>query len=310
MAKVLVTGASGCIGAWVVRRLIQDGHVAVATDVSSEEHRFDLLVTPLDPGDRLIRDTLDIRDAEAIENSLQRHAPDAVIHLAALQLPICRDNPLACADINVRGMLNFLVLNQKYPFKFVYTSSTAVYGPSTGHTIHQDENLVPLSLYGVFKRCDEEMARVWHAEHGVPSVGIRPWTVYGPARDRGLTADVTLALLHAARNEDYHIRFKGLLGLEHADEVAAALLVAALRPMRSAAVYTLGGPVAQVEEIAEVIGRLTGHRDRITIDERPLGFDCETTDETFQADYGPFPYRSMEQGLQETLDVWRAAGMI
>ncbi len=310
MATILVTGASGCIGAWVVRQLIEQGHTAIATDVSSEKHRIDLLVTPLDPGERLITDYLDIRDADAIEVALQKYAPDAVIHLAALQLPICRDNPIDCADINVRGMLNFLVLNQRYPFRFVYTSSTAVYGPSTGRAIGQDENLVPLSLYGIFKRANEEMARVWAQDFGVASVGLRPWTVYGPARDRGLTADVTHALYHAARDEDYHIRFSGLLGLEHADEVAAALIKTALIHKDGARVYTLGGPVAEVADIADMIGHLTGRRHRITVDPKPLGFDCETTDVVFQNDYGPFPYRSLEQGLQETLEVWRAAGMI
>ncbi len=310
MAKVLVTGASGCIGAWVVRRLVEDGHTAVATDVSTETHRLDLLVTPLDPGEQLISDRLDVCDSEAIDAALQKHAPDAVIHLAALQLPICRESPIACADINVRGMLNFLVLNQRYPFRFVYASSTAVYGPSTGRPIGQDENLAPLSLYGVFKRANEEMARVWAQDYGVASVGIRPWTVYGPARDRGLTADVTHALYHAARDEDYHIRFSGLLGLEHADEVAAALIQTALVPKEGARVYTLGGPVAQVSEIADLIGEITGRRHRITVDPKPLGFDCETTDAVFQSDYGPFPYRSLEQGLRDTLDVWRSAGMV
>jgi nucleoside-diphosphate-sugar epimerase len=311
MAKVLVTGIYGCIGTWVARRLIEMGHNVVGADLSKDEHRHDFLIKPLPAAKDLMEvRTLDVADAKAVTDLVTEVKPDAVIHLAALQLPICKANPILCADVNVRGVMNFLELARSTRFNFVYASSTAVYGPSSGKPFGEHENLQSLSLYGVFKRTNEEMARIYWNDYGVSSVGLRPWTVYGPGRDVGLTADITHALYHSARNEPYHIRFSGGIGLEHCSEVADAFIVAALQEREGAHVHTLGGPVHDVAECVAVVEELTGRRGLITIDPKPLGIACETSDASFQDEYGPFLYRPIEVGFQETVAIWKQAGMV
>lgn len=309
MSKVLVTGVSGCIGAWVARCLLDDGHVVVGADVSQHRDRVDLVLGPLVESPNLSLAQLDVCDHGALERLIGEGGFDAVIHLAALQLPFCKADPLRGALVNVVGTLNFLEVARKHPFRFVYASSTAVYGPSVGRAIEENENLVPDSLYGVFKRTDEEMARIYHADFGVSSAGLRPWIVYGPARDQGLTADLTLALFAAAKGEPYHIRFTGGVGMEHASEVARAFIKAAFKPLDGARVYTLGGPCVTVPEVIDLISRKTGSA-AITCADTDLPIACETTDKAYQRDFGPFEYMGIEQGFDLTLELWRSRGLL
>lgn len=311
MTRILVTGVYGCIGTWVVRRLIERGISVIGADLAADEHRHDFLIKPMKAAGNLLKIRLfDIADTTSVTRVLQEETPDAVIHLAALQLPFVRARPVDGVNINVRGVMNLLECARTTPFRFVYASSTAVYGPNDGSPFEEHDNLRSASLYGVFKRCNEEMARVYYQDYGISSVGVRPWTVYGPGRDQGITADITLALFHASRGEPYHIRFSGGIGLEHCAEVADAFIAAAIKPREGAHVHTLGGPIHDVSECVDTMERITGRKGLVTVDPKPLGIGCETTDRSFQEEYGPFSYRSIERGFAETVEVWKQAGLV
>jgi nucleoside-diphosphate-sugar epimerase len=86
---------------------------------------------------------------------------------------------------------------------------------------------VPSTLYGVYKRANEGTADVYAAERGLPSVGLRPHTVYGPGRDQGLTSAPTVAMLAAAAGSPYRLPFGGAYQLQYAPDVAAAFVAAA-----------------------------------------------------------------------------------
>lgn len=311
MSKVMVTGVYGCIGTWVSRLLVQQGHRVIGCDVAEQSHRHDFLVRPLPEAAELLSvDLFDIANTAAVEAVIKREKPDAVIHLAALQLPFCKANPIGCIDINVRGVMNLLELARHNQFKLVYASSTAVYGPGDGHPFGEHDRLQSTSLYGVLKRANEEMARVYGLDYEVASVGLRPWTVYGPARDAGITADITLALFHAARGEPYTIRFTEKLRLSHTADTAAAFIAPALSDKPGAHAHVLGGSIATTQECIGLIGDLTGTKDLITLDPKPLGIGCETEDDSYQSTFGPLSYRPLREGFQQTLDVWRQAKMI
>lgn len=312
LAKILVTGVHGCIGAWVARELLQSGHTVVGADLAKTSGRLELVLGTAKPADeeRLTLVQLDVRDGGAVQQTLESGEFDSVIHLAALQIPFCKATPILGAQVNVIGVLNFLEMARKLSFRFVYASSTAVYGPSVGQPLLEDENLLPSTLYGVFKRTDEEMARVYASDYAVSSACLRPWIVYGPARDQGLTADLTLALFHAARGEPYRIRFRGNVVAAHAQEVAQAFVTAALNDRPGARVYTLGGRLVDVEEVVDVVHKLTGQRALLTVDDSLLPIASETTDAAFQADFGPFKYQPIESGFDATLSVWRERGLI
>ncbi len=300
MARLIVTGVGGCLGAWVARHLIQDRHQVVGLDVSLDTHRLRLLGIE---GVCAVQQ-VDVRDHGALQAVVERERPDALIHLAALQIPGCRANPMRCAEINVGGTMNLLELARAGNIPLIYASSAAVYGPDPSRMLGEEEGVAPQNLYGVFKRANEDMARIYAAEFGVRSIGFRPYVVYGPGRDLGVTSDITTALQHASRGEPFRIRFGGRIALQHASDVARAFIAAALRPGDGARVYNLRGTVSPVAEVVAAIDRATGTAGLVTHDETPLPIAPDLSDQAFQADLGPFAYVDLDAGFRQTLEVW------
>src|SRR5205814_7942688 len=99
----------------------------------------------------------------------------------------------------------------------------------------------------------EGLARIFWQEERVPSIGIRPWIVYGPGRDTGLTASPTLAMAAAARGEDTTIAFGGRTQLQFAPDAARVFVAAARAASDGARVFHLGGPAVSLGECARAI---------------------------------------------------------
>lgn len=305
MARILVTGASGCIGAWVVRLLLEGGHEPVGVDLGESDHRLRLAGVL----NRFSFHHLDLAVPGLLETFLEEVRPEAVIHLAALQVPFCRANPLRCAEVNVMAFLRLLETAKFQGFPVIYASSAAVYGPGEG-PFSEEEGLRPQSLYGVFKHANEGMARIYAQDYGVRSAALRPYVVYGPGRDQGMTADITLALYHAARGEPFRIRFGGRIALQHVEDVARAFVRLALSPPEGARVYNLRGEVVHVGDVVRAIEEVTGRKGLITHVEDPLPIAADLSDAAWQRDYGPFAYKPLDLGLRETLEVWRAGALL
>ena len=225
----LVTGAHGCIGAWVVRRLAAEGTPVVALDASDDDHRLRQVLDP-EQLEAVARVRADITELEALERVLDEHGVTHVIHLAALQVPFCRADPPLGARVNVVGTVNVFEAvarrGEGGAAPVVYASSIAAYDALEEGAEPAMEG-VPSTLYGVYKRANEGTATVFAAERGVPSVGLRPHTVYGVARDQGLTSAPTTAMLAAAAGRDYDVPFGGRYQLQHAADAARDFVLAA-----------------------------------------------------------------------------------
>ncbi|MGH2821085.1 MAG: NAD-dependent epimerase/dehydratase family protein, partial [Actinomycetota bacterium] len=165
MARVLVTGIGGCIGAWTAKRLLEEGHDPVGTDLSDDLPRLRLVGAE----GQLPVHRLDARDEEGVGKLLDAERPDAVIHLAALQIPFCKADPAGCVGVNVAAVMLLLEAARERGFGLAYASSAAVYGPDQGRTLSEHEGVRPHTLYGVFKFANEEMGRVYHQDYGVTS---------------------------------------------------------------------------------------------------------------------------------------------
>ena len=264
--RFLVTGSGGCIGAWVVAQLVAEGTAVVAFDASDDDHRLRLLLE----GDELeapARVRGDITELDALERVLDEHGITRVIHLAALQVPFCRADPPLGARVNVVGTVNVFEAvarrRDRMAGPVVYASSIAAYDaldepgtPAGTSDAGREETTmegVPSTIYGVYKRANEGTATVYATERGVPSVGLRPHTVYGPGRDQGLTSAPTVAMLHAAAGRTYTIPFGGSYQMQYAPDVAAAFVAAARREQVGAVVEDLGGPSVGTEEVIAAI---------------------------------------------------------
>ena len=273
----LVTGAMGCLGAWTLARLVAAGANVVAFDLSDQRHRVDLLIDA-DAQTRIAFETGDLTDASALQATFDRHGVTRVIHLAALQIPFCRQNPALGARVNVEGTINVFEAARVLGIRSVaYASSLAVYGPRERYEagpdglVSYDAPFDPRTLYGAYKQANEATARVYWNDHGIASVALRPYTVYGVGRDQGMTSVPTVAMLAAAAGRDAHIPFGGKNQFHFTRDVADLFIAAADSDGDGAVGYNLGGTPVATAEVARIVESLRPGV-RVTVDAQALPF--------------------------------------
>ena len=296
--RFLVTGANGCIGAWVVHQLADEGVPVVALDLAEDLHRLRMLVGA-EALERVVRVRVDVSDLAAVERVLDEHGITRIVHLAALQVPFCRADPPLGALVNVVGTVNVLeaaARRRDAMGHVVYASSIAAYDPAGGM------ERLPATIYGVYKRADEGCASVYHAERGLVSVGLRPHTVFGPGRDQGLTSAPTAAMLAAAAGAAYHIPYGGGAQMQYAPDVARAFVAAARASVEGAAVHNLPGEsVAMPDVIAAIAAAAPASAGRITAAAEPLDFPARADSASFTAAIGPVAQTPFRGAVAETV---------
>jgi UDP-glucuronate 4-epimerase len=302
--RFLVTGALGCIGAWILRTLLHEGIPAAGFDLGTNTGRLELILEP----EELARIELfrgDVTDLGAVERAVDDHGSTHVVHLAAMLIPLAKADPPRGAHVNVVGTVNVFeaVRRRKERVRGLsYASSAAVYGPDAPPRVAEDAPARPATHYGVHKQANEGTARVYWADDGVPSVGLRPYVVYGAGRDQGITAEPTLAMAAAARGEPYHIGFGGKMQMHYAPDAARAFIDAARRSGEGGAlVGNLGGPPTGIGEVVAAIEAAAPEAaGSITFAETPLPFP-----EEFEGWVHPAPVTPLREAVAETIAIFR-----
>ena len=184
--KILVTGAAGFIGFHVARTLLADEHEVVGLDnlndyydVSLKQARLDGL-TPY-PNFRFVQQ--DLADRDAMAALFAEQGFDRVVHLAAQAgVRYSLENPMAYADSNLTGFLTILEgCRHNKVEHLVYASSSSVYGANETMPFSEGDNVDhPVSLYAATKKANELMAHTYSHIYGLPTTGLRFFTVYGP----------------------------------------------------------------------------------------------------------------------------------
>ena len=184
--KILVTGAAGFIGAFTAKKLLERGDDVVGLDnfndyydVSLKEARAEFLA----PFENFTMVRIDLADRDAVAALFADEGFDRVVHLAAQAgVRYSLENPHAYIDSNIVGMLHVLEgCRSSDVGHLVYASSSSVYGANTKmpFSVHQNVDH-PLSLYGATKKANELMAHTYSNLYGLPTTGLRFFTVYGP----------------------------------------------------------------------------------------------------------------------------------
>lgn len=301
-----ITGAQGCIGSWIVKALAERGDVPVVFDRSDDTRRLSAIMQP-EALTRVRFVTGDITDAAAIKSSIEESDARRIIHLAGLQVPTCKADPLTGALVNVIGTLNvFEAARTLGTERIVYASSAAVFGMSEdgGEPLDETAPAEPTTHYGVFKRTNEGNARVYFLEHGLSSVGLRPLTVYGVGRDAGLTSDPTKAMKAAVLGIPFHIRFGGATDFQYVEDTAAAFIACADLAPVGAHVFNLHGETMEVERIVRIINENSpdGSNDKlVTFGGAPIPIAPAMNDAAVRRVIGNLPSTSLEKGVRETM---------
>jgi UDP-glucose 4-epimerase len=307
-----MTGGFGCIGSWVAKQLVESGREVWIYDLKEDAHRLDML---LDDGQRarVHFEPGDVSDLQTVRAAVERVRATHLLHLAGLQTPTCRANPILGAQVNVIGTLAVFeaaVALKGQVQRVVYASSAAVHGPAAPNArgpVSDEVRLAPLTHYGAFKVCNELNARVYWLDRGITSVGLRPWTVYGVGRDFGMTSEPTKAIKAVAAGRPYQISYGGLQDLQYVGDVAATFLRVLESPFEGVDAFNVRGAVVPIETFVETLHAvapetegLVSHGDR----QLPIAYDLD--DARLEAQFGPLHRTPLVDGVGETYRRFRA----
>lgn len=294
---ILITGAAGCIGAWVCAHLIDAGAEVVCLDRVDDRRRLRLIMDD-ETAAAVPWVVADIADAGSVGKAVADHGIGVIIHLAALQVPFCKADPLTGAAVNVVGHVNvFEAARHNGGLPVVYASSVAALPLAS-------DPAYPSTLYGVYKAADEGISRIYWRDWSVPSIGLRPHTVYGPGRDQGLTSAPTKAMLSAAARRPFAIPFTGELLFQYAGEVAEIFARCAGARIEDAHLCDLKGAKVSIPEIAAAIGRVVPGIE-ITCEGEALPFTSALDDAPLRrliGDWRPVP---LDEGVERSISAFR-----
>jgi UDP-N-acetylglucosamine 4-epimerase len=313
----LVTGAAGFIGSHLAERLLALGQAVVGLDNFATGKRENL-----PPGIRFIE--ADIRSLEACQRACE--GADVVLHQAALgSVPRSIDDPVASTEANVMGFLNMMLAARDQGVgRFVYASSSAVYGDHPALPKVEDLTGRAVSPYGLTKQIDELYAAVFDVCYGFKSIGLRYFNVFGPRQDpNGAYASVIPAWIGALlRGETPYINGDGSAARDfcHIDNVVQANLLAATveDPAALGQAYNIAlGDQTALTGLYEMIRDIVGQRLPHVLHVRAVHREPRRGDLQFsRADVskavrllGYRPSVRIMEGLQKTID-WYAENIV
>ena len=305
--KALVTGAAGFIGSHLSERLLADGAAVTAIDCFTDYYPRPVKQRNLSgllgrPGFRFVEGAVADLDLPALIAESTH-----VFHLAA-QAGVRKSwgrEFRTYTTLNVDATQLLLEASVGRPLeRFVYASSSSVYGDDVALPMHEEAVLRPVSPYGVSKLAAEHLCHLYWVNHRVPTVSLRYFTVYGPRQrpDMGFHRFFTAVLDHQPV-----IQFGDGLQTRDFTFVADAVTATAEAAVRGApgGVYNIGGGSrVSLREVFALIGRVTGRP--VVIDQQPFqkGDMRDTYADTSRAraDLGFAPSVTLEQGLREMFD--------
>ena len=292
--EVIIFGGSGFLGSWVVAKLIKSGYKVIIFDLNIDKSLLTKFLGKEISKIKFISG--DITDYEQVLSSMNNIK--YVINLAGLMTPDCSKNPVLGAQVNIIGSINVFEAVKKKGISFlIYASSAGIFG--------QDDKYYPMpeTHYGAYKLAVEGVARAYFNENKISSLGIRPFVIYGPGREIGGTAGVTLACKAAKQGYPYNINFSGSAGFVYIADVANLVQMSMEKSPLGANVININGITASVETFAKIIKKniplanLTIKGEGLAVVDEILGKHPSEFFEKFQ-------YTSLNDGIQSTINFY------
>lgn len=185
MSTILVTGGAGFIGSHLAEKLLEYGHKVINLDNFNDFYdplikRKNILKAELSSRYTLVEG--DIRDENILNHIFTTFKIDTVVHIAALAgVRKSIKNPLEYVDVDIKGTVNLLEQSRIHKVKkFIYASTSSVYGLNPTPFKEDDNIKSPISPYAAAKQAGELFCRTYHTLYGMPIVCLRFFTVYGP----------------------------------------------------------------------------------------------------------------------------------
>jgi nucleoside-diphosphate-sugar epimerase len=306
MAKVLVTGAAGFIGSQLAERCLKQGDAVLGVDSFTPYYDPELKranvaqIGAHESWSFLEGDLVDL-DLVSVLDGI-----DVVFHLAAQ--PGVRaswgETFGAYVDSNVTALQRLLEASRAASIKrFVFTSSSSVYGDAEWLPTTEDVRLEPISPYGATKVLGEHLCRLYQRSHGLPTVVLRYFTVYGPRQRPDMAFHKLIEAAIAHKQIVIYGDGEQTRDFTFVDDAVDGTLAAAWSGLPGA-VYNLGGGVrASMNEVLDIVAHITGEELRITRVAAQAGDARDTAADTSAArkQLGFAPSRSLYDGLLDQI---------
>ena len=291
--KAVIFGGSGFLGTWLVKKLVENNIKTIIFDKNktSLKNFVDLNDTNI----QFIEG--DITNSEQVSDISKMG--DVLINLAGLMTPDCSKNPISGVSVNIIGSINVFkaAINQNNKY-VIYTSSGGVFG-------REDPEIpFPETHYGAFKLAVEGIARAFFLENNLSSFGLRPFVIYGPGREVGGTAGITLACKALAKNEDYEIPFSGKAGFVYVEDVAEIIIQLTKKQIVGPNVMNINGVSCKISDMLKIFSNLN-NKSKISYKDIKLPIIGEIYGNSPEKYIKDFVYTSLDKGIKYTVDFYK-----
>ena len=294
MKNILIFGGCGFLGSWITKALLKKNLKITIFDLRI---KTDLLKNLI--GNDLNKINFiegDISDYEQVLKATEDM--NYILNLAGLMTPDCSSNPSLGAEVNVKGSINVFEAIKKNNIKFlIYTSSGGVYGNEDKY------NPFPETHYGAFKLAVEGMARAYFNESLISSVGLRPFVIYGPGREVGGTAGVTLACKAAKQNFEYTVGFSGKVGFVYVEDVTNLVERLIDKAPVGAITMNINGITTSVENFVSIIKKNIPDAN-VKFSGKPLSVVEEILGGEPSKTFKDFKYTSLDNSINKTINFY------
>ena len=294
MKNILIFGGCGFLGSWITKALLKKNLKITIFDLRI---KTDLLKNLI--GNDLNKINFiegDISDYEQVLKATEDM--NYILNLAGLMTPDCSSNPSLGAEVNVKGSINVFEAIKKNNIKFlIYTSSGGVYGNEDKY------NPFPETHYGAFKLAVEGMARAYFNESLISSVGLRPFVIYGPGREIGGTAGVTLACKAAKQNFEYTVGFSGKVGFVYVEDVTNLVERLIDKAPLGAITMNVNGITTSVKNFISIIKKNIPDA-KVKFSGKPLSVVEEILGGEPSKTFKDFKYTSLDNGINKTINFY------
>jgi UDP-glucuronate 4-epimerase len=311
---VLVTGVAGFIGSTLAERLVCDGHEVVGIDNFSDYYDRDIKESNLSrlvdaDGFTLLEDDLNKADLQALLDGVE------VVYHQAGQPGVRKSWGSDFAnyvDANIVATQRLLEAVRSWApslTRFVYASSSSVYGDAERYPTRETDRPQPRSPYGVTKLAGEHLVTLYAANFGVPAISLRYFTVYGPRQRPDMAFNRFISLARRGLPLPVHGDGSQIREFTYVDDIVEANVRAAVASVEPGTVVNLsGGTSISVNEVHDLLEKILGEPLQVTRGEPALGdvFRTGGSTERAKALLGWQPRVGFEEGLALEYD-WLAA---
>lgn len=312
MSKICVTGGAGFIGSYVIRQLLEQGHEVVMYDSFlhyvypiKRRHHYNIDRRMADLYDRCTVVRGSTQDVDFLIRAMRKHQPSHIIHLAAMPLAkMAIEHPEEALSAIINGTMNLLQAARDIPGfeRFVYVSSSMVYGDFKQIPAPEDHPKDPKEVYGGLKLSGEVLTRVYTQLYGIDHTVVRPSAVYGPTDNNRRVIGIFLE--NALLGIDMVVNGpETALDFTYVRDIADGIILATLRPEGKNETFNITcGRGRSILEAAQVIqGLVPGIGIEVKPHEANMPMRGSLDTSKAQEMLGYRPRYQLEEGLAEYL---------